>query len=74
MTDIILDEFDFGFSAVEEADLTNIDKAQELYSLINPLINNLLKDADTKPYIHWPNRKEKLIEFKTKLDKIMSAV
>jgi len=38
---------------------------------INPLLNNLLKDADTKPIINWPNRKEKIQQFEKLLDQIV---
>jgi hypothetical protein len=41
------------------------NKLQQVEKLIIPLLLNLLKDADTKEYIKWPNRKpviEKQIE------------
>ena len=41
------------------------NKLLEVEKLIIPLLMNLLKDADTKEYIKWPNRKpviEKQIE------------
>ena len=37
----------------------------------NNLLKNLMADADTKAYIHWPNRKEKLIQFQQKLDDLL---
>ena len=40
-------------------------KLQQVEKLIIPLLLNLLKDADTKEYIKWPNRRpviEKQIE------------
>lgn len=40
-------------------------KLNEVEKLIIPLLMNLLKDADTKEYIKWPNRRpviEKQIE------------
>lgn len=42
-------------------------RTRDMYDAIMPLINNLLKDADKNPYIHWPNRTEKLNAFKEKL-------
>jgi hypothetical protein len=39
---------------------------------INPLLTNLLKDADTKPIINWPNRKERIQQFAKLLDKIIT--
>lgn len=82
---IDLDEaFDFGFSTVSEDEIEpnfiqkkNLEDSLKdirlIYRLITPLITNLLRDADEKPYIHWPNRKEKLQEFKNKLDFIFAA-
>lgn len=63
---------DFGFTAVDEDEvtepiITNVKTATveelrgkllEVEKLIMPLLVNLLKDADTKEYIRWPNRKE----------------
>jgi len=76
-------DFDFGFTSASEEEIvaplfvnTNdievkykkiIDK---MLKAINPLLNNLAKDSDTKDYIHWPNRKQKIEEFKNKLNKI----
>jgi hypothetical protein len=85
MTTIKLnEEFDFGFTSVDESDINN-DALNELaglsddykgrlhrmHKLITPLINNLAADADTKAYIHWPNRKEKLIQFQEQLDELL---
>ena len=70
---------DFGFTAVDEEEVaepivTDVKSATveelkgkllEVEKLIMPLLVNLLKDADTKEYIRWPNRKpviEKQIE------------
>lgn len=44
-------------------------KLQQVEKLIIPLLLNLLKDADTKEYIKWPNRKP-IIE--TQIEKILS--
>lgn len=63
---------DFGFTAVDEDEvtepiITNVKSATveelrskllEVEKLVMPLLVNLLKDADTKEYIRWPNRKE----------------
>jgi hypothetical protein len=46
------------------------DKLQRMYSMVLPLIDNLMQDPD-KSYIHWPNRKEKLHLFKSKLLEIL---
>ena len=70
---------DFGFTAVDEEEVaepivTDVKSATveelrskllEVEKLVMPLLVNLLKDADTKEYIKWPNRKpviEKQIE------------
>lgn len=47
-------------------------KVEAMYSLILPLIENLLKDPN-KSYIHWPNRKEKLELFRQKLLEIVNS-
>lgn len=41
-------------------------KLDELYNMINPLLNNLAKNPE-KEYIYWPNRVEKLDQFSDKL-------
>lgn len=47
-------------------------KVEAMYSLILPLIENLLMDPN-KSYIHWPNRKEKLELFKKKLLEVVNS-
>ena len=80
MDDIDFDEdFDFGFTTVsedvfieaEESALEAQQKAERMYKLILPLLNNLAKDADKNAYIHWPNRKEKIEAFKNKLKSLL---
>lgn len=85
MTSIKLDEdFDFGFTSVDESDINKEvlielsdtsdlykSRLEQMYKLITPLIKNLMADADTKAYIHWPNRKEKLIQFQKQLDALL---
>lgn len=67
------EEFDFGFTSVAEEDITEAanDKAQLMYKMILPLLNNLKKDADKNDYIHWPGRTAKIDEFVQKLDTIL---
>lgn len=63
------EEFDFGFSAVTD-DVIKVEsstKAERMFKMIMPLLNNLLKDSETSEYIHWPNRKEKIESFIEKL-------
>lgn len=78
-----LDDFDFGFASIDEDTLKNgyleevsqasQDKCQQMYDAILPLLNNLAKDADKNAYIHWPNRKKKLAEFKKRLESILNS-
>ena len=53
----------------------------DVYNKVLPLLNNLAKDADKKPIINWPNRKEKIVEFQEtllqvvqKADKLMGEI
>ena len=71
-----LDEsFDFGFTthSEEEVQAPNVDRAQQIYNAVMPLLTNLKKDADTNPYIHWPNRGEKIEQFIEKLNTILQS-
>ena len=66
------DEFDFGFTSVDNTPpSTDESKASRIYKMIVPLLNNLAKDADTREYIHWPNRATKIQEFHDKLEAIL---
>lgn len=73
------DDFDFGFTSVSEDQIiadsgiadADLSKAERMYKMIMPLLNNLTKDAETNAYIHWPNRKEKIETFKKKLESIL---
>lgn len=65
------DTNDFGFVSMTldevQTKSSAEDRLQQMYKLILPLIDNLLEDADSKPIINWPNRAEKLQDFKDKL-------
>tara|TARA_B110000285_G_scaffold21110_1_gene20449 strand:+ start:3127 stop:3369 length:243 start_codon:yes stop_codon:yes gene_type:complete len=74
------DDFDFGFTAVNEDELevtkeikvsSEISKQQldKLYNAIVPLLNNLKANPE-KDYILWPDRLAKVEEFETVLQKI----
>lgn len=78
----INEDWDFGFTSVSENELpTNeeqlkgaaLNKAQQVYEAILPLLNNLAKDGDKNAYIHWPNRTKKIEEFKKKLQSIVNS-
>ena len=43
------------------------DKLKKVEGMVMPLLMNLLKDADTKEFIKWPNRKPKIEDFIEKL-------
>lgn len=66
---------DFGFSFVDETAVklkaSNNSKAQKLYSLVEPFLDNLA--ANPEKDIHWPNRDKKIGEFKKKLKKILDS-
>jgi hypothetical protein len=76
-----LEDFDFGFTTVsedvfaqaEQATQEGQAKAELMYKMVLPLLNNLSKDADKNAYIHWPNRATKIEEFKKKLASILNS-
>ena len=86
-----LDNFDFGFSAVDEKELeadTKVEsklqetsstiaaataqqeasqaKLDQMYNAVIPLLNNLQKNPE-KEYIFWPDRHNKVEQFRDKL-------
>lgn len=81
---IDIDQFDFGFTAVDEKELDAVqklettsskadeleDKLNKLYNSILPLLSNLKKNPE-KEYILWPNRTEKIEEFEKHIARII---
>jgi hypothetical protein len=81
---IDIDQFDFGFTAVDEKELDAVqklettsskadeleDKLNKLYNSILPLLSNLKKNPE-KEYILWPNRTEKIEEFEAHIARII---
>lgn len=72
------DIFDFGFTAVNEDELSSVTvddlqtiqtRLDNLYKAMIPLLNNLKKNPD-KEYILWPDRLKKVEEFESHLRKI----
>lgn len=69
------DLFDFGFTAVNEDELSVVtveelqSRLDKLYKAMLPLLNNLKKNPD-KDYILWPDRLKKVEEFESHLRKI----
>jgi len=53
--------------SIDELSKTAQGKLLEVERLIMPLLVNLLKDAETKHYIKWPNRKAPIEKFIEKL-------
>ena len=75
-------DFDFGIDFAD--DLTDAvtekeqqaaiaqNKAETIYKMIMPLLNNLKKNPD-KPNIVWPDREKKIDEFIKKLDNVLKS-
>jgi ubiquinone/menaquinone biosynthesis C-methylase UbiE len=72
--------FDFGFTAVDEDELVQVEKSKvtieqtqakldEMYQAILPLLGNLKKNPE-KEFILWPNRLSKVEEFEEMLKRI----
>jgi hypothetical protein len=59
-------------TAKEVSEAVN-NKVQTMYNMIIPLLQNLAKDADTRDYIYWPKRKEKINSFIKKLDQVVKS-
>lgn len=80
---MIDNDFDFGFTTVDETELEAVqqsealeqqlqkleEKIDKLYQAILPLLQNLKKNPQ-KDYIYWPNRTSKIEEFEALLQKI----
>lgn len=82
--EINLQDFDFGFTAVDETELEAVtvasqqvaaastdtkemqDKMDTMYNAMIPLLNNLQKNPE-KEYIYWPDRHNKVEQFRDKL-------
>lgn len=46
------------------------ERMNKLYNAIIPLLDNLSNNED-KSYIYWPNRKEKIAQFRAHIQKIV---
>jgi len=71
-----MSENDFGFSIVDEIDITTpveYEKAVAISDIIMPLLNNLTKNPE-KDIIKWPgkNRVDKISEIKDEIKSILS--
>lgn len=66
------DELEAVTDATSDAKLSN-KRADDMHAAIQGLLENLKKNPE-KPYIHWPNRVEKIEEFQQKLKNIKGGV
>lgn len=68
------EETDFGFTNVEiiNTQPSYPDRIQKMLDMIEPFLNNLCQNPE-KSTINWPNRVEKIEEFKTKLRSIANG-
>ena len=88
---IQLEEFDFGFTMMDEDALDAVQEARQqvettsselqeqveewktrsdtLYRMVLPLLKNLASNPE-KDYIYWPDRVDKIQQFKDQLDKV----
>ena len=75
-------DFDFGMDFADDLQEVVADqsskanaaeaKAQMMFDMIMPLLNNLKKNPD-KPNIVWPDREKKIDEFIKKLDDVLNS-
>jgi hypothetical protein len=49
------------------------DRLNALNKMIQPLLKNLAADADSKPYIYWPDRKKKMQEFMARVNTVVNG-
>jgi hypothetical protein len=70
---------DFGFSAVNAEDVVAVIEANpknvkmsmiKIFDKINPLLKKL-EDNPDKDYIHWPNRQERIRQFREDLQTLI---
>ena len=75
-------DFDFGMDFADDLQEVVADqsikanaaeaKAQMMFDMIMPLLNNLKKNPD-KPNIVWPDREKKIDEFIKKLQNVLNG-
>jgi fructoselysine-6-P-deglycase FrlB-like protein len=76
MSSVNLDELEVIQQAKGEAEAKSGEAAElqarlkQMYDAVQPLLNNLKKDADTKDYIYWSGRGPKIEAFEAHLAKI----
>jgi hypothetical protein len=65
----VLQEAQDTITTVSAEAATLEERLNKLYNMMMPLLNNLAKNPD-KNYIFWPNRLEKIEQFRDQLDKV----
>lgn len=48
------------------------ERMYALHKMVMPLLKNLAAEADTKPYIYWPDRKKKMQEFIARINAVVN--
>lgn len=62
---------DFGFTAVDESEITQGSaSAEDMYNAVAPLLDKLAANSE-KDYIHWPDREGAIEAFRAKLKKMI---
>ena len=58
---------------VTTAEADNLDaRLGKMYNMVMPLLNNLAKNPE-KNYIFWPNRSEKIEQFRDAIDSVYNG-
>jgi hypothetical protein len=57
---------------IELLSRTYEEKLNTLYKMVMPLLKNLARDAD-KDYIYWPDRQKKMVDFISKVEKVVNG-
>tara|TARA_R110000822_G_scaffold5031_13_gene21867 strand:+ start:1013 stop:1288 length:276 start_codon:yes stop_codon:yes gene_type:complete len=58
---------------VTTAEADNLDaRLSKMYNMVMPLLNNLAKNPE-KNYIFWPNRSEKIEQFRDAIDSVYNG-
>lgn len=57
---------------IELLSKTYEEKLNTLYKMVMPLLKNLARDAD-KDYIYWPDRQKKMVDFISKVEKVVNG-
>lgn len=65
----VLQEAQDTITSVSAEAATLEERLNKLYEMVMPLLNNLAKNPD-KNYIYWPDRLNKIEQFRDRLDKV----